>query len=179
MVTPAKTRRTTGALSSAPLPAQALVPSSAPNKTISLDLNDSARIFTAAPSERIRVFKAGVPARHIDTLSSKLKITKEALIDTLRLSRATVSRKARHEESLTQDESERVLGLESLIGQVQVMVEQSGDGTPFDCAAWLSHWLYEPLPALGGELPANYMDSIEGQKLVANLLAMTQSGAYA
>jgi hypothetical protein len=32
---------------------------------------------------------------------------------------------------------------------------------------------------LGGDKPADYMDTIEGQRIVANLLAMMQSGAYA
>ena len=36
-----------------------------------------------------------------------------------------------------------------------------------------------PSPALGGDKPADYMDTIEGQRIVSNLLAMMQSGAYA
>jgi putative toxin-antitoxin system antitoxin component (TIGR02293 family) len=140
---------------------------------------DPAQVYGAAPHERILAFKAGVPARHIDVLSARMKITKECLIDTLRLSRATVNRKVRSEDALSQDESERVLGLESLIGQVQSMVEESGRPADFDAATWIARWLYQPLPALAGDTPASFMDSIEGQKMVANLLAMTQSGAYA
>jgi uncharacterized protein (DUF2384 family) len=101
------------------------------------------------------------------------------LIYTLRLSRATVNRKVRSEGTLSQDESERVLGMASLIGQVQTMVEESGQMEGFNAAEWLAHWLFQPLPALGGNTPASFMDSIEGQKMVSNLLAMTQSGAYA
>jgi len=37
-----------------------------------------------------------------------------------------------------------------LIGQVQAMVEQSGNPEGFDAAHWLGAWLDEPLPALGG-----------------------------
>lgn len=77
------------------------------------------------------------------------------------------------------DESERVLGVETLIGMVQSMVEQSGDPIGFDAARWLANWLSEPLPALTGATPASYMDTFEGQKLVAELLSMSQSGAYA
>ena len=140
---------------------------------------DPTGFYRSAPSERISALKAGVPARHIDALSSRMHITKEALIDTLRLSRATVNRKARSGGVLSQDESERVLGMECLIGQVHAMVEESGQLTGFDAAVWLAGWLFQPLPALGGKTPASYLDSIEGQKLVSNLLAMTQSGAYA
>ena len=140
---------------------------------------DSTTVFRLAPDERIRMFKQGVAARHLDHLSARMRTSKESLIDMLRLSRATVSRKARAEEALSQDESERVLGMEALIGQVEVMLEESGDGQPFDAAAWVASWLQRPVPALGGKKPAQYMDSVEGQKLVAHTLAMTQSGAYA
>ena len=59
------------------------------------------------------------------------------------------------------------------------MVEESGDPKGFDAARWVSEWLTSPLPALAGATPASYMDTFEGQKLVAELLAMSQSGAYA
>ncbi|RZI40451.1 DUF2384 domain-containing protein [Herbaspirillum sp. HC18] len=106
-------------------------------------------------------------------------MAKEALIDTLRLSRATVNRKARDNMTLSQDESERVLGVEYLIGQVENMVQESGDPEGFDAAKWVSNWLNSPLPALDGQKPASFMDTVEGQKLVSNLLATAQSGAYA
>lgn len=146
---------------------------------LDFDLHDPARVYRLAPHDRIDALKAGVPAKHIDALSLQMKISKESLIDALRLARNTVSRKARSEGILSQDESERVLGLEYLIGQVHAMVEESGEPEGFDAAEWLGQWLFRPLPALRGRTAASYMDSIEGQKMVSNLLAMTQSGAYA
>lgn len=79
----------------------------------------------------------------------------------------------------SKDNADRVLGVEALIGMVQTMVDQSGDPTGFDAARWVSEWIIAPLPALAGETPASYMDTFEGQKLVAELLSMSQSGAYA
>ena len=67
----------------------------------------------------------------------------------------------------------------ALIGMVQTMVEQSGEPAGFNAARWVSDWLTSPLPALAGATPASYMDTFEGQKLVAELLSMSQSGAYA
>ncbi len=80
---------------------------------------------------------------------------------------------------LSKDESEPLLGVETLIGMVQAMVEQSGEPAGFDAARWVSDWLTKPLPALAGAAPASYMDTFEGQRLVAELLSMSQSGAYA
>lgn len=92
---------------------------------------------------------------------------------------STLNRKAKSQEALSPDESERVLGLAKLIGQVQAMVEESGDATGFDAKAWTAAWLRAPLPAFGGAAPADLMDTMEGQALVAETLARMQSGAYA
>ena len=80
---------------------------------------------------------------------------------------------------LSKDESEWVLGIETLIETVQAMVEQSGDPSGFNAARWVADWLSNPLPALAGATPASYMDTFAGQKLVTELLSMSQSGAYA
>lgn len=71
------------------------------------------------------------------------------------------------------------LGIQTLVEMVQTMVKESGDPEGFDARLWVTTWLAQPLPALGGKTPASYMDTAEGQKLVAELLAMSQSGAYA
>ncbi|CAN7427362.1 DUF2384 domain-containing protein [Pseudoduganella sp. LjRoot289] len=133
----------------------------------------------ADPQARIAMIRQGIPASVIGSLSSRMGMSKENLLSSLGLSRATISRKEKDAAALSRDESERVLGIETLIGMVQTMVEQSGDPTGFDPARWLSDWLTTPLPALAGETPASYMDTFEGQKLVAELLSMSQSGAYA
>jgi putative toxin-antitoxin system antitoxin component (TIGR02293 family) len=132
-----------------------------------------------SPLERIEVIRRGIPAALLGQLSSRMGISKELLINSLGLSRATINRKEREGVLLSSEESERVLGVESLIGLVGTMVEQSGNSEGFDPPHWLSGWLVQPLPALGGATPASYLDTFEGQKLVAELLAMSQSGAYA
>ena len=134
--------------------------------------------YEADPRDKIAEIRRGVPARRIGELSSLMDMSKESLMDFLGLSRATVNRKAQQDQPLSRGESERVLGVQTLIGQVQAMVEGAGT-SGFDAARWVSRWLGEPLPALGGERPADYMDTVEGQKLVGRLLAMAGSGAYA
>lgn len=128
---------------------------------------------------RIALIRQGIPASMISSLSSRMGMSKENLLSSLGLSRATISRKERDDAVLSKDESERVLGIETLIGMVQTMVERSGDPAGFDAARWVSGWLTKPLPALGGAPPASYMDTFEGQRLVGELLSMSESGAYA
>jgi len=151
------------------------------NGTLAFEHMDisSGRLYGRDPQERIEIIRRGIPAASVSLLSTRMGVTKEHLINSLRLSRATINRKEREGMVLSSDESERVLGVETLIGMVQTMVEQSGNPEGFDAARWVSVWLAQPLPALGGATPASYMDTFEGQKLVTGLLAMSQSGAYA
>ena len=140
---------------------------------------DGTQIYRFDPQARIAVIRQGIPAATIGNLSSRMGMSKENLLASLGLSRATISRKEKDASVLSKDESERVLGIETLIGMVQTMVEQSGEPSGFDAARWVSGWLSKPLPALAGATPASYMDTFEGQKMVAELLSMSQSGAYA
>lgn len=144
-----------------------------------LSAAEGPELYRADPQARIDLVRHGIPASMVAGLASRMGISKERLLASLGLSRATISRKEKESGLLSRDESERVLGVEMLVGLVQTMVEQSGDPTGFDAARWLALWLVEPVPALGGNTPASYMDTFEGQKLVTQLLLMSQSGAYA
>jgi putative toxin-antitoxin system antitoxin component (TIGR02293 family) len=140
---------------------------------------EEAATYRIDPRARITLIRQGIPASTIGSLSARMGMSKESLLASLGLSRATISRKEKDATVLSKDESERVLGVEELISMAQSMVEQSGDPAGFDAARWVANWLTRPLPALAGDTPASYMDTFEGQKLVADLLAMSQSGAYA
>jgi putative toxin-antitoxin system antitoxin component (TIGR02293 family) len=141
---------------------------------------ESARAyFRASPLERIEIIKARIPASYVVTLTGSMEMSKETLYWTLHLARATIDRKIRRKERLTQDESERVLAVARLVGQADSMVQESGRPSGFDPAKWVSAWLQRPHPALGGRAPGELMDTADGRGLVADLLARQQSGAYA
>lgn len=80
---------------------------------------------------------------------------------------------------LASEQSERVVGMAKLVGQVQAMIERSGDPTDFNAAQWVAQWLEQPSQALGGQRPAELMDTVAGQEVVSDLVAKMQSGAYA
>jgi putative toxin-antitoxin system antitoxin component (TIGR02293 family) len=136
-------------------------------------------VYRASPAERISMIRDGFPAGEAKSVISDLAIGQGATLRALGLSQATVNKKAKAEQKLSPQESERVIGLARLVGQVQHMVEESGNPDGFDAASWMSRWLNEPVPALGGAKPIDFMDTMEGQALVSATLAQTQSGAYA
>lgn len=139
---------------------------------------DFVGLYRATPYSRIATVKAGLPAVKVKKFVSDLDMPIGDFFGALQLSQATFNRKVLKDQSLSTDESERVVGFLKLFGQVQVMVEESGETADFDARAWTVQWLEEPLAALGGLRPVELMDTIEGQQLVSAALARIQSGAY-
>jgi len=129
--------------------------------------------------ERIDLLKHGFPAIFLEVVAAELAIDKSQLYRTIGIARATADRKLRQQKVLSQDESERVLGIASLVGQVERVVRESGEPEGFNAATWTASWLERPQPALGGRRPGEFMDSAEGRAMVTNLVARMQSGAYA
>lgn len=139
-------------------------------------------LYHATPVDRIDLIRSGVNAADFKNFVSRLDIQQEKVFTMLDIATATVNRKASRNESLSREDSEKIVGMAKLFGQVEAMLEESGDPDlmrDFDAARWLTHWMEEPIPALGGATPADYMDTIEGQEMISRLLATMQTGAYA
>jgi putative toxin-antitoxin system antitoxin component (TIGR02293 family) len=136
-------------------------------------------VYRASPLERIDMIRDGLPASEAKRIIADLAIGQDVATKALQLSPATAGGKAKQGRNLSSAERERVIGLAGLVGQVEAIVQDSGDPEGFSATAWVSRWLKEPLPALGGARPIELMDTIEGQALVSTVLAQLQSGAYA
>ncbi len=136
-------------------------------------------LYDASSVDRIGIVKSGLPARLLATLADDMHVTRELLYHWLGIARATANRKIKADEVLSQDESERALGIARLVGLVEKIVAESGDPANFDAARWTAGWLEEPNHALGGKPPGDFMDTADGRNLVSGLVAQMQSGAYA
>lgn len=129
--------------------------------------------------DRIGMVKEGLPARLLITLADDMHVPRERLYTWLGIARATANRKVKANDVLSQDESERALGIAHLVGQVQTIVAESGQTENFDAAQWTANWLARPNRALQGRTPGEFMDTADGRALVSGLVAQMQSGAYA
>jgi putative toxin-antitoxin system antitoxin component (TIGR02293 family) len=135
--------------------------------------------YLASPIERVEAIRRGLPASVIVQTGEAMNLPREQIYTILHLPRATVSRKISSKTVLSPEMSERLLGLRKLIGQVEVMVRESGRPDDFVAAHWVAQWLTEPSAALGGRKPRDFMDTAEGREIVSSLIARMQSGAYA
>jgi putative toxin-antitoxin system antitoxin component (TIGR02293 family) len=137
------------------------------------------KVRAATIAARVATIKRGLNAVLIKKLAGDMSVPQERLYLTLGLARATVVRKIKNRRRMDADDSERVLGLADLIGQVEEMVVRSGDPKGFDAAKWVAQWLEQPVAALGDKRPAEWMDTAAGQRLVSETLARMESGSYA
>lgn len=136
-------------------------------------------VFTSEPMRLVAIIRSGVPATATAALAGALGLSQDQLFKDLGLARATVVRKASKNENLSSEQTERVVGLMRLIGQVATMVAESGDPKDFDAARWVGEWIHKPNSALGSVRPAELMDTVQGLEIVSNLLLKMQTGAYA
>jgi putative toxin-antitoxin system antitoxin component (TIGR02293 family) len=134
---------------------------------------------TLSRLDRIDIVKEGLPARILATLANDMRVPRERLYGWIGIARTTANRKVTRRERLSQDESERALGIARLVGEVQTIVAESGEPQGFDAARWTASWLEEANDALGGRAPGEFMDTADGRSLVSGLVAQMQSGAYA
>ena len=136
-------------------------------------------LYRSAPSDRIALIKGGLEASDANIIITYISGSKNEALRAVDISHATMNRWVKAHAKLPPAESERILGVGRLVGQIQAMVEESGNPKGFDARAWLTRWLSEPLAALGGACPRDLLDTIEGQRMVSEALARMRSGAYA
>ena len=135
--------------------------------------------YRQSPCELVAIVRKGVPAERLITIGDRLHRSREWLFHTLKLPRSTIDHKIRQHGRLSPEHSERVVGLERLIGQVQAIVEKTDAAQNFDAGGWVGQWLDRPVPALGGAKPADFMDTLQGQEMVSRLLTQSQAGVFA
>lgn len=135
-------------------------------------------IYEASAHERVKILKRGIKASVAKRIVADLGMPAALTYEALNVPASTINRKAKTGAVLRSDEGERILGLAKLVGQVESLVQGVDGAEGFDSRAWTSRWLREPVPALGGVAPLDFMDTMEGQALVSDTLARVQSGAY-
>lgn len=136
-------------------------------------------VFLASRAERFNLIDQGVPAQDFVTTIRDLGLTQDRTFKILGFPRSSMKKKIAAHSPLKRDEGTLVIGLRRLIGQVEVMVAESGDPKDFSAAKWIAGWMETPNPALAGKCPADYMHLPEGQEMLSQLLSQMQSGAYA
>lgn len=134
------------------------------------------------PLTLYQAVEAGVPAGTIVLISYALNEPAPKVMDMLGLPETTYRRRAEAGEVLPEVVGHRAVGLVRLVAKLRQLLSESGDPErlkEFDLEAWVSSWIKEPLPELGGKTPAELLRNPEGQRLVETLLERMRGGLVA
>ncbi|NMG29513.1 antitoxin Xre/MbcA/ParS toxin-binding domain-containing protein [Aromatoleum evansii] len=131
------------------------------------------------PMVKIEALRAGIESVVLVEIAKAIGRSTLELIELLQLSRHSPVGAIRRGERLTTEQGERVLAFLRLVEAVGDMVTVAGDDKAFDVPRWIADWLATPCPALGGRRPASLTDTLEGFRVLNQLLSQMQSGAYA
>jgi putative toxin-antitoxin system antitoxin component (TIGR02293 family) len=135
-------------------------------------------VYMAKPMDRVSTVKAGIVFRVLDAVAVAMGTRPNILVEALGIGRSTIARKKKTGSRLGKDQSERLMGVASLIGRIQATVNEQGNQQDFDAARWFKNWSEQSIPALGGRRPSELLDTMEGQQIVANLLDAIRGGTY-
>lgn len=129
--------------------------------------------------DRIEALRAGIESTVLIEIAKAIGCPLPELIELLQLGRHSPVSAVRKGDRLTTEQSERVLAFLRLIEVVEEMVMVASQGEAFDASRWIGDWLASPCPALGGRRPATLTDTLEGFRVLDQLLSQMLSGAYA
>lgn len=134
----------------------------------------------SSPSDMVTIERQGVPGAMVKSLADMLSLTTVRFAQIIGAPKATLERKAANGTLITGSSAHAALGTAKLINTVQAMLDDSThpDAKKTDAAKWLGQWIEQPQPALGGQKPADMMDTPTGMAMVSRVLGAVASGAY-
>ena len=134
----------------------------------------------SSPSDMVTIERRGVPGAMVKSLAEKLSLTTVRFAQIIGAPKATLERKAANGTLITGGSAYAALGTARLINTVQTMQDDSThpNAKTTDAAKWLGQWIEQPQSALGGQKPADMMDTPTGMAMVSRVLGAISSGAY-
>ena len=134
----------------------------------------------SSPSDMVTIERQGVPGAMVKSLADMLSLTTVRFAQIIGAPKATLERKAANGALITGSSAHAALGTARLINTVQAMLDDSThpDAKKTDAAKWLGQWIEQPQPVLGGQKPADMMDTPTGMAMVSRVLGAVTSGAY-
>jgi putative toxin-antitoxin system antitoxin component (TIGR02293 family) len=138
------------------------------------------QVRDANPVQIIEIERQGIASTFIVDLSKRMDLPSSRMYAMLRIPSATAARKSAAGAVIDGRAGLATMGMIKLLGIAQDIVQDSTspEAEGFDTAKWLGQWIERPQPALGGQKPADFLDTPTGVEMVAQVLGAVRSGAY-
>jgi putative toxin-antitoxin system antitoxin component (TIGR02293 family) len=121
------------------------------------------------PAVLAALVRRGLPADRFDALRDFLDVSAHELSEVVGITSSTLSRRRRSGDTLTKDESERLLRIGRIAARAADVLDGAGNAR---------RWLTQPTKALGDEPPLRFADTEPGAREVERLLTRLEHGVY-
>ena len=137
-------------------------------------------VAVATPGQIMATERMGVHGQLLKDLSKRMDLPANRLFSIVGIPKATAEKKVAARQLVSGSGGQATLGIIKLLGIAREIVNNStaDEAEGFDSAKWLGQWLERPQRALGGEKPADLLDTPTGIDVVERLLGSIASGAY-
>ncbi len=109
-------------------------------------------------------------------LANELGLSQTTLASQVSISRGRLNW-ARRRGAFIGESSDLLAGVQVMLDTIKT-ASLSSDAANFNHGRWLSSWIAEPNPALGGVKPQDLLSTPDGQNAVINLLSAMLHGVY-
>ena len=140
------------------------------------------RVISSPGVDLFDAVEAGVPTFMVDMIAGATGEPMSNVMDLIGVSQTTFRRKEEAREPLPDVAGHRVMGFLRVVATLRKLLEESGDPEQlkeFDLGGWVSQWMREELPELGGKTPAQMLRNPEGQRAVEQVLERMRGGLAA
>jgi putative toxin-antitoxin system antitoxin component (TIGR02293 family) len=120
--------------------------------------------------ELMPVIRRGLPSASLESVSKRMDLSAIATIESLGLAKRTIARRLQEKQTLTAEESERVVRLARVLAQATDILGSVEKAR---------RWLQKPNRALGGEVPIRMLDTDIGANAVLEELGRIEYGVFA
>jgi putative toxin-antitoxin system antitoxin component (TIGR02293 family) len=120
--------------------------------------------------ELMPVIRRGLPSASLESVSKRMDLSAIATIESLGLAKRTIARRLQERQTLTAEESERVVRLARVLAQATDILGSVEKAR---------RWLQKPNRALGGEVPIRLLDTDIGANAVFEELGRIDYGVFA
>ena len=137
------------------------------------------RVLSASGVELFDAVEAGVPTYLVDIIAGATGETANDVMDLIGVSHTTFRRKEEAKEPLPDVAGHRAMGFLRTAATLRRLLQESGDPQQlkdFDLEGWVTRWMREELPELGGKTPAEMLRNPEGQRAVEEVLERMRGG---
>lgn len=141
---------------------------------------NSLRLSRARPLEMVQLEREGISGQLVKSLAHELDLPMVRFAQIIGAPKATVERNSAAGRRVTGSGAYAALGTLRLLDMARELLADSTHpgARKVDPAKWLGQWIERPQPALGGQRPADLMDTPTGMAMVSRVLGAVASGAY-